>query len=254
MIYFASDFHLGMPAGKVSREREKKIVQWLENISQDAEEIYLLGDLFDFWFEYKSVVPRGYVRFLGKLAELTDKGIKIFVCVGNHDLWMRSYLEEECGVVIFREPMIKNFGDKTFYLHHGDGLGPGDKSYKFLKKIFLSPINQFLFERLHPNFGFKLATGFSKKSRMSQPASENTYQGDKNEYLTQHCLEILKSQAIDFFIFGHRHLKINIELQFPENETQNDSRLKSRYLNLGEWFSGGGYAKFDGTDLMFHEL
>ncbi len=254
MIYFASDFHLGMPAGEISKAREIKIVNWLEKISSDAEEIYLLGDLFDFWFEYKSVVPRGYVRFLGKLAELTDRGIRIFVCVGNHDLWMRSYLEEECGVTIFREPMIKKFGNKNFYLHHGDGLGPGDKSYKFLKKIFLSPINQFLFERLHPNFGFKLATGFSKKSRLSQPASENTYQGDKNEYLTQHCLEILKSQAIDFFIFGHRHLKINVELENPNKTFQNDSRSKPRYLNLGEWFSGGGYAKFDGTNLEFHDL
>ncbi len=254
MIYFASDFHLGMPQGEVSRNREKKICDWLDKISTDATEIYLLGDLFDFWFEYKTVVPRGYVRFLGKLAELTDKGIKIFVCVGNHDLWMRSYLEEECGVVIFKDPMIKKFGNKTFYLHHGDGLGPGDNGYKFLKKIFLSPINQFLFERLHPNFAFKLATGFSKKSRLAQPEWEKTYQEDNNEYLTQYCLEILKSQAIDFFIFGHRHLKINIELENSNLATQNDSRQKSRYINLGEWFSGGGYVKFDGTDLVFHDL
>ena len=208
MIYFASDFHLGMPQGEVSKLREKKICDWLESISSDASEIYLLGDLFDFWFEYKTVVPRGYVRFLGKLAELTDKGIKIFVCFGNHDLWMREYLEEECGVKIFRDPLIKKFGTKNFYIHHGDGLGPGDNGYKFLKKIFLSPINHFLFAKLHPNFGFKLATGFSKKSRLAQPEAESSYQGDNNEYLTQNCLEILISQAVDFFIFGHRHLKI----------------------------------------------
>ena len=254
MIYFASDFHLGMPQGEVSKLREKKICDWLESISSDASEIYLLGDLFDFWFEYKTVVPRGYVRFLGKLAELTDKGIKIFVCVGNHDLWMREYLEEECGVKIFRDPLIKKLGTKNFYIHHGDGLGPGDNGYKFLKKIFLSPINQFLFARLHPNFSFKLATGFSKKSRLAQPETEKSYQGDNNEYLRLHCLEILQSQAVDFFIFGHRHLKINVELENSNPLTQNDSHKKSRYLNLGEWFSGGGYAKFDGDQLFFYDL
>ena len=254
MIYFASDFHLGMPQGEVSKLREKKICDWLESISSDASEIYLLGDLFDFWFEYKTVVPRGYVRFLGKLAELTDKGIKIFVCVGNHDLWMREYLEEECGVKIFRDPMIKKFGSKNFYIHHGDGLGPGDNGYKFLKKIFLAPVNHFLFARLHPNFGFKLATGFSKKSRLAQPESEKSYQGNDNEYLTLHCLEILQSQAVDFFIFGHRHLKINVELENSNPLTQNDSHEKSRYINLGEWFSGGGYAKFDGDQLFYYDL
>jgi len=254
MIYFASDFHLGMPQGEISKLREKKICDWLESISSDASEIYLLGDLFDFWFEYKTVVPRGHVRFLGKLAELTDKGIKIFVCVGNHDLWMREYLEEECGVEIFREPVIKKFGDKNFYIHHGDGLGPGDNGYKFLKKIFLSPINQFLFARLHPNLGIKIATGFSKKSRLAQPEAEKSYQGNDNEYLTQYCLEILQSQAIDFFIFGHRHLKINVELENANLLTQNDSREKSRYINLGEWFSGGGYAKFDGDQLFYYNL
>jgi UDP-2,3-diacylglucosamine hydrolase len=254
MIYFASDFHLGMPQGEVSKVREKKICDWLEKISADASEIYLLGDLFDFWFEYKTVVPRGYVRFLGKLAELTDKGIQIFVCVGNHDLWMREYLEEECGVKIFKDPLIKKFGSKNFYIHHGDGLGPGDNGYKILKKFFLSKINQFLFARLHPNFGFKLANGFSKKSRLAQPERENSYQGDDKEYLTLHCLEILKSQAVDFFIFGHRHLKINVELENSNPLTQNDSRQKSRYINLGEWFSGGGYAKFDGDQLFYYNL
>jgi UDP-2,3-diacylglucosamine hydrolase len=254
MIYFASDFHLGMPQGEVSKLREKKICDWLEKISTDASEIYLLGDLFDFWFEYKYVVPRGYVRFLGKLAELTDKGIKIFVCVGNHDLWMREYLEEECGVIIFKDPMIKKFGTKNFFIHHGDGLGPGDNGYKFLKKFFLSKINQFLFARLHPNFGFKLANGFSKKSRLAQPEWEGSYQGNDKEYLYQHCLEILKSQAIDFFIFVHRHLKINVELENANPLTQNASHEKSRYINLGEWFSGGGYAKFDGEQLFYYDL
>jgi len=254
MIYFASDFHLGMPQGEVSKVREKKICDWLEFISADASEIYLLGDLFDFWFEYKTVVPRGYVRFLGKLAELTDKGIKIFVCVGNHDLWMREYLEEECGVIIFKDPLIKKFGNKNFFIHHGDGLGPGDNGYKFLKKFFLSKINQFLFARLHPNFGFKLATGFSKKSRLAQPEWESSYQGNDKEYLYQHCLEILQSQAVDFFIFGHRHLKINVELENSNPLTQNDSHEKSRYINLGEWFSGGGYAKFDGDQLFYYNL
>lgn len=233
MIYFASDFHLGMPEGEPSREREKKICRWLDEISKDATQIYLLGDVFDFWFEYKTVVPKGSVRFIGKLAELTDKGIEVHVCVGNHDLWMRDYLVEECGIKIFREPKIIESGNKKFYIHHGDGLGPGDKKYKFLKKIFLSSVSQWLFARIHPNLGVKLARSWSKSSRNSAPSWEKEYRGDDVEYLTLHCNEILKTQHIDYFIFGHRHLELDVVL---ENGV-------SRYINLGQWFSGSRYIK-----------
>jgi UDP-2,3-diacylglucosamine hydrolase len=238
MIYFASDFHLGMPQGEVSKLREKKICDWLESISSDASEIYLLGDLFDFWFEYKTVVPRGYVRFLGKLAELTDKGIKIFVCVGNHDLWMREYLEEECGVVIFRDPMIKKFGTKNFYIHHGDGLGPGDYGYKFIKRIFASKVCQWLFARLHPNFGIWLARSLSGYSRSTTGHKDQVYLGAQEEWLIVYCKEQLDREHYDYFVFGHRHLPINHALT-----------PASRYVNLGEWMSGESWAVWDGEAL-----
>jgi UDP-2,3-diacylglucosamine hydrolase len=235
MIYFASDFHLGMPEGKPSQDREKKICNWLDEVSKDATQIFLLGDVFDFWFEYKTVVPKGSVRFLGKLAELTDKGVDIQVCVGNHDLWMRNYLVEECGIQIFREPKIIQSGDKKIYIHHGDGLGPGDKKYKFLKKMFLSPINQWLFSKIHPNLGVRMARYWSKSSRKSTPSWEKEYRGDGVEYLTLHCNEVLKSQHIDYFVFGHRHLELDITL---------DNGV-SKYINLGQWFTGSRYIKLN---------
>lgn len=249
MIYFASDFHLGMPLGEVTTIREKKIVRWLDAISKDATQIFLLGDLFDFWFEYKSVVPRGFVRFLGKLAELSDKGIQIHVCVGNHDLWMYNYLEKECGVRIFRSPEIHKFNETSFYLHHGDGLGPGDSSYKFLKKVFLFQLNIWLFSKLHPNLGFKIASGFSKKSRLAKSDSEKEYLGDDKEFLMLHCQEIAKkNEEIDYFIFGHRHLVIDREVKLDKNDK------KVKYINLGEWFSGSTYAKFDGQTLFVEKF
>jgi UDP-2,3-diacylglucosamine hydrolase len=185
MIYFASDFHLGM--GINADERERKICRWLDFVSEDASDIFLLGDLFDFWFEYKKAVPKGFVRFLGKLAELTDKGIRIHVCVGNHDLWMRDYLEKECGVRIFREPEVHEFSGRTFVLHHGDGLGPGDEKYKLLKRIFTNKLAQGFFGMLHPDLGIRLASGWSKKSRLNQPKWEETFQGNDKEYLVQFC-------------------------------------------------------------------
>ncbi len=233
MIYLASDFHLGIPEGEPSKQREIKVCRWLDEISKDATQIYLLGDIFDFWFEYKTVVPKGAVRFLGKLAELNDKGIELYVFVGNHDLWMRDYLVEECGVKIFREPKIIKSGNKKIYLHHGDGLGPGDKKYKFLKKVFLSPLSQWIFERIHPNLGVKLARSWSKSSRKNTPTWEKKYRGDEMEYLTRYCNELLKTEEIDFFIFGHRHLQLDITLK----------NGVSRYINLGQWFTGSRYVK-----------
>jgi UDP-2,3-diacylglucosamine hydrolase len=250
MIYFASDFHLGMPEGEISFQRELKVCAWLDKISEDASEVFLLGDTFDFWFEYKKVVPRGYVRFLGKLAQMTDSGIRVHVCVGNHDLWMQNYLEKECGVRIFREPEIVQFGETRFYIHHGDGLGPGDEKYKFLKKIFTNTLANYLFGQLHPDFAFRIASGFSKKSRLNQPKSEEHFLGNDREFLVQHCEQVLaqykknkiKEESVpDYFIFGHRHLKLDIEL----------SNGHSRYINLGEWFHGSAYVRFDGEKLEF---
>ena len=238
-IYFASDFHLGAPDYESSRDREKLIVNWLDEISDEAEEIFLVGDLFDFWFEYKKVVPKGFVRLQGKIAELTDQGIKVTVFTGNHDMWMFDYLPNELGVELHRKPILRSFGEKSFLIGHGDGLGPGDKSYKFLKKVFANPISQWLFARLHPNFGMRLADYWSAKSREVNRSEDEKFMGEENEWLAIYCKEYLKKEHIDYFIFGHRHLPL--DLKVGEN---------SRYVNLGEWMNHNTYAVFDGKELF----
>lgn len=238
MIYFASDFHLGMPNYAESLEREKEIVRFLEKASEDATEIYLLGDIFDFWFEYKHAVPKGFVRILGCIAKITDAGIPVTIFKGNHDMWMFGYLEQECGVQIVSNELEMERNGKRFYLHHGDGLGPGDKGYKIIKKIFRSGVNQWLFERLHPNFGIWLAGRLSKRSRLAQKDNYEEYLGDDKEFLTLFCKEFLKEKHVDYFIFGHRHLPLDIKV--GEN---------SCYVNLGEWLHHRSYAKFNGKDL-----
>jgi len=240
-IYFASDFHLGMPNHAKSLEREKSIVAWLHMISKDASAVYLLGDVFDFWFEYKTVVPRGFVRFLGALSQLTDSGIPVYLFPGNHDLWIGNYLESECGVTIIKGPHIITQGETTIFLHHGDGLGPGDAGYKLLKKVFMSKIAQKAFALLHPGFGVALAHRLSKKSRLAQNPKEDNYLGDNKEHLTQFCklyLDNCEGAKPKYFIFGHRHLLLDIDLGGG-----------SRYINLGEWLNGSQYAEFDGKDL-----
>jgi UDP-2,3-diacylglucosamine hydrolase len=237
-IYFLSDAHLGVPDYEKSLVREKLLVKWLDEVSKDATEIYLMGDLFDYWFEYKTVVPKGYVRVLGKLAELTDRGLPISVFTGNHDMWIFDYLPQEIGVKIFREPIVKVFNHKKFYLAHGDGLGPGDMGYKFLKKIFSNKICQWLLARLHPNFGVSLGNYWSKKSRASTGNTDKNYLGDNKEWLAIYAKEILQKEHFDYFIFGHRHLPINIKV--GEN---------SSYINLGDWLNYFTYAVFDGEKL-----
>ena len=188
-IYFASDFHLGVPDYKKSLEREKIIVAWLDMIKTDAKELYLLGDVFDFWFEYKTVVPRGYVRLLGKLAELSDSGIQIYYFTGNHDMWTFDYLEKELNVTIYRKPIEKTYSSKSFYIGHGDGLGPGDHGYKFIKKVFSNKFSQWLFARLHPNAGIGIAEYFSKKSRVATGISDEKFLGEEKEWLVIHSKE-----------------------------------------------------------------
>lgn len=236
-IYFASDFHLGAHPRVKTRERESRIVNWLDNIKDDATELYLMGDIFDFWFEYATVVPRGYIRFLGKLAELADSGVKITLFKGNHDMWMFGYLKQELGVTIVDNELIMERSGKTFYLHHGDGLGPGDKKYKLLKKIFRSWLCQWLFARLHPNLGIGIAQRWSAHSRISSGGQEK-FESEDKEWLVLFAKEVLQKQHYDYFIFGHRHLPLDIEL--PNN---------SRYINLGEWINYDTYAVFDGERL-----
>lgn len=242
-IYFASDFHLGVPDEKSSLEREKAVVAWLDSIKHDALEIYLVGDIFDFWFEYNKVIPKGFVRLQGKIAELVDSGIPVYFFTGNHDMWMFDYFEKELGVKIYRNNIVReNFGYKVL-IGHGDGLGPGDYSYKLLKKIFASKLCQWLFARIHPNLGIWIADKWSRSSRIANDSKEQ-FLGDDKEWLAIYAKEVLQKEHFDYFIFGHRHLPLEITLQ--EN---------SRYINLGEWVHHRTYAKWnaDGIKLLKFE-
>lgn len=237
-IYFASDFHLGVPDYESSLKREKKIVAWLDIIKEDASELYLLGDVFDFWFEYKHAVPKGYIRLLGKLAELSDKGIKIHYFTGNHDMWVFDYLPKELNLTLYRKEQVRTINGKHFYIAHGDGMGPGDYGYKFIKRVFASKISQWLFARLHPNFGIGMASFWSRKSRVANANEDKQFLGDDNEWLVIHSKKMLAQQHFDYFIYGHRHLPLDIQL------TEH-----SRYINLGEWVNDYTYGVFDGEKM-----
>lgn len=234
-IYFASDFHLGAPNHEVSLVREKLVVKWLESIRHDAAEIFLVGDIFDFWFEYKRAVPRGYTRLLGKISEITDSGIPIHIFTGNHDMWIFDYLPQECGVTIYRHGIERDWNGKNFLIAHGDGLGPGDHGYKFIKKVFANKLCQWLFARLHPNFGIGLASSLSGYSRSTTGDKDRIFLGNEKEWLVIYSKDKLKEKHYDYFIFGHRHYPLEIELSD-----------KSTYINLGEWLTGSTYAVFDG--------
>ncbi len=237
MLYLASDFHLGAPDAASSLVREKKIVAWLDHVASDATDILLVGDVFDFWFEYKYAIPKGFIRFQGKLAELKDRGIQIRLFTGNHDMWMFDYFSTELGIPVHRNPVICQQNGKKFVIGHGDGLGPGDRQYKILKKIFANPACQWAFQWIHPNVGMWIAQRWSKNSRLHNASkNEDHFLGDK-EYLLQYCKSELEKSHVDFFIFGHRHLPLDIDLG-----------QGSRYINLGEWIRFYTYAKIqDGS-------
>ncbi len=232
-IYFASDFHLGVPDYKSSRERENRIVRWFDEIKNDAKEIFLVGDVFDFWFEYKNSIPKGFVRIQGKIAELADSGIPVHWFTGNHDMWIFDYIPNELGVKIYREPITREFNGKKFFIGHGDGLGPGDHGYKFIKSVFANQLCQWLFARIHPNLGIALAKYWSGRSRIATQMEDDKFLGEK-EFLVQFCNEILKKEHYDYFIFGHRHLPLEIKLN-----------AQSAYINLGEWVNHNSFAVFD---------
>lgn len=236
-IYFASDFHLGVDARLTSKAREQQIVRWLDMVAQDATEIFLVGDIFDFWFEYGTVIPRGFIRLQGKLAELRDSGLPIHFFTGNHDMWMFDYFEKELGIPVYRQPILREFGGKKFLIGHGDGLGPGDHGYKFIKKVFANPVCQWLFARIHPNFGIRLANFWSGQSRETHLETPS-FLGQEKEWLIIWCeKQIAAGRDIDYFVFGHRHLPIEFLLK---NE-------KSRYFNLGDWLYYNSYGVFDGN-------
>lgn len=234
-IYFASDFHLGIPDHASSLEREKRIVRWMDSVKHDATELFLVGDLFDAWFEYKRAVPKGFVRLLAKIADFTDSGIPVHIFSGNHDMWMFGYVEEECGAKLHHAPVRREWNGKKFLIGHGDGLGPGDRSYKFIKAIFRNRFCQWLYARLHPNFGLWMADYFSGKG-YDKKEGEAKYHGDDKEYLMQYCKEVLTKEHIDYFIFGHRHLPL-----------EKEPGPNSKYINLGDWLKYNTYAVFDGT-------
>jgi UDP-2,3-diacylglucosamine hydrolase len=238
-IYFLSDFHLGAPDYAGSLEREKRIVQFLDEISRDAAVIFIVGDMFDFWYEYRKVVPKGYVRLLGKLATITDAGIPIHFFVGNHDMWMKDYFSSELNIPVYFEPKEFEFNNRQFLVGHGDGLGPGDKGYKMLKKIFRNPVCQWLFGILPPYMGLGLANYLSRRSRAVTGGVDDRFFGEEGEWLITYSKEMLKTKHYDYLIFGHRHLPIDFSLKGG-----------SRYINLGDWIRYYTYAEFNGQELL----
>jgi UDP-2,3-diacylglucosamine hydrolase len=237
-IFFLSDFHLGAPNAAVSLEREKIIVSFLREIRKEAAAIFIVGDLFDFWYEYRHVVPKGYVRLLGTLADITDSGIPIHFFVGNHDMWMKDYFQKELNIPVYFEPREFSFNGVEFLVGHGDGVGPGDHGYKRLKKIFRNPVCQWVFGVLPPAVGMGLANYFSRKSRAKTGHSEEHFLGEDKEWLLQYCKESIQTRKISYFVFGHRHLPIDFRLN-----------SESRYINLGDWINYQTYAVFDGADM-----
>lgn len=237
-IYFASDFHLGSPNQAESRIREDRIVRWLTSIESTCSELFLMGDVFDFWFEYNTVIPKGYIRLQGKLAMMSDAGIKIYFFKGNHDMWVNDYFTKEMGMEIISDELVINRGGKSFYLHHGDGLGPGDANYRILRKIFRNPVCQWLFSMLPPNIGLGIANGWSRRSRKVNVLVEEPFIGEENEWLAIYSREVLEKQHYDYFIYGHRHRPMIINLG-----------NNSQYYNTGEWFTYNSYVVFDGEEL-----
>ena len=237
-IYFASDQHFGAPTKSLSKERESYFIQWLDNIEKDAAVLFLLGDLFDFWFEYKTVVPKGFVRILGKLASIADRGIPIHYFVGNHDLWMKDYFETELNILVYHKPKEFIFNSKSFFIAHGDGLGPNDNGFKRMKKLFSNPLAKRLFQALHPDIGMRLGNYFSLKNKLITGDKNSVFLGEENEWLAIYAKRKLEEKHRDYFIFGHRHIPMQINLN-----------NKSQYINLGDWISHYTYATYDGICL-----
>ena len=238
-IYFISDAHLGSRLVENPREHEKRLVDWLDSIKSDAKAIHLLGDIFDFWFEYKTVVPKGHVRFLGKLAELTDAGIEIHFFTGNHDLWTFGYLEKEIGLIVHREPCEVTLGDKRFFLAHGDGLMvDDDKKFKFIRKIFHSRFCQRLFRFVPPQIGQEFGFRWSMSNRKKMLSVENKFYGENKEYAVVFAKQHLETNpSIDFFVFGHRHILLDFQLP-----------TRSRVVILGDFIDIFSYGVFDGKE------
>lgn len=243
-VYFLSDAHLGSLAIEHGRTQERRLVRFLDSIKDKAAAIYLLGDMFDFWCEYKYVVPKGYTRFLGKISELTDRGVEVHFFTGNHDIWVGDYLERECGVIIHKQPLTTEIYDKVFYLAHGDGLGDPNKNFKLLRYFFHNPTCQALLRSIHPRWGMWFGLTWAKHSRMKHAdGKEPPYMGEEKEYLVRWTKEYMKSHPnVDFFIYGHRHIELDLMLSH-----------KTRMMILGDWIWQFTYAVFDGEHMFLEQ-
>ena len=243
-IYFLSDAHLGSLAIQSRRMQERRLVRFLDSIKHKAGAVYLLGDMFDFWNEYKYVVPKGFTRFLGKISELTDMGVEVHFFTGNHDLWTYGYLEKECGVILHRKPITTEIYDKVFYLAHGDGLGDPDPMFQFLRKVFHNRFCQRLLNFFHPWWGMQLGLNWAKRSRLKRKdGKEVPYLGEDKEYLVQYTKEYMATHKdIDYYIYGHRHIELDLTLS-----------RKARLLILGDWIWQFTYAVFDGEHMFLEE-
>lgn len=244
-IYFLSDAHLGSRVIEHGRTQERRLVNFLDNIKDHAEAIYLLGDMFDFWFEYKTVVPKGFTRFLGKISELTDRGVEVHFFTGNHDIWCGDYLEKECGVILHRKPITVELHGKLFYLAHGDGLGDKDVKFRFLRAVFHNKVCQRLFAAIHPRWGVDLGLSWAKQSRLKQTdGKEEGYKGENKEYLVLYAKRYLETHPdINYFIFGHRHIELDLSLG-----------REARLMILGDWINQFSFAVFDGEHMFMEEF
>ncbi len=236
-IYFISDIHLGAKVIEDKKSHEKKVVDWLNHVSNDAAKIIFLGDVFDFWFEYKTVVPKGFVRFFGKVSELIDKGVEIHFFTGNHDIWAFEYFEKEIGMIVHHQPLEVNWLGKKFYLAHGDGLYDNDKGFKFISKLFHSPFFQSVFSAVPSTMGQKFGYKWSEQSRIKVMKSDNSFKGEDKENLVRYSKKILETTTYDYLIYGHRHLDLKLQLS-----------KKSQMIILGDFYSIFSYGVFDGID------
>lgn len=243
-VYFLSDAHLGSLALEHRRTQERRLVRFLDSIKEKAAAVYLLGDMFDFWDEYKYVVPKGYTRFLGKLSELTDRGVEVHFFTGNHDLWTYGYLEQECGVIVHRKPETTEIYGKVFFLAHGDGLGDPDNRFKLLRRLFHNRTCQRLLNAIHPRWGMALGLNWAKHSRLKRPnGKEPPYMGEDREFLVLFTKEYMKTHRnIDYFIYGHRHIELDITLE-----------RKARVMILGDWIWQFTYVVFDGEHIFMEQ-
>ena len=243
-IYIISDAHLGSWAIPHQRMQERRLVRFLDDIKHKAYAVYLLGDMFDFWYEWKYAVPKGYTRFLGKISELTDMGVEVHYFTGNHDIWMYGYLEEECGVIMHHQALTTDIMGKTFFMAHGDGLGDPDRKFKFISRMFHNKVCQRLFSTLHPRWSMWFGLTWAKHSRMKRAdGKEEPYKGEDREFLIQYTKEYMKTHPdIDYYIYGHRHIELDMMLS-----------RKSRMMIIGDWIWQFTYVVFDGEHIFLEQ-